>query len=283
MDSQFSVHSVNENGETKPSVFQKFKALVEKNFEIIEARVREYPWEERFAQITRFDMADVKEFLKLLCLNLVVQKRNLVEYLHVVAKYYPQWAFAKVDLSIILMYFFHNPFSISKRFLQKRGEVDVYAYGETPLTTLDLIAKECALTSEDRVYELGCGRGRTCFWLEAFLGCQVVGIEFIPDFVERAHRIQRKIPNSRVLFRVQDMLESDLSDATVIYLYGTCYDDAFLHKLTTKFKQLKSGTRIISVSYPLNEFSGDDSFEVMKRFPALFTWGEGDVYYQVKK
>lgn len=283
MDSQFSVQSVNRNGETKPSLFQKFKAFIEKNFEIIETRMRDYPWEERFAQITHFDMADAKEFLRLLWLNLVVQKRNLVEYLYVVAKYYPNWAFAKVDLSVILMYLFHNPFSISKRFLQKRGEADIYAYGETPLTTLELIAKECGLTSDDRVYELGCGRGRTCFWLEAFLGCHVVGIEFVPDFVERAQRILRKIPNPRVIFRIEDMLESDLSGATVIYLYGTCYDDAFLHKLTKKFRQLKSGTRIISVSYPLNEFSEDSSFEVMKRFPALFTWGEGDVYYQVKK
>jgi len=283
MDSQFSVQSVNANGETKPSIFQKFKALIEKNFEIIEAHVREYPWEERFSQITRFTMTDVKEFLKLLWLNLLVQKRNLVEYLYVVAKYYPKVAFAKVDLSVILMYFFHNPFSISKRFLKERGEADIYAYGETPLTTLELIAKECAVTPTDCVYELGCGRGRTCFWLEAFTGCRVVGIEFVPDFTERAKRIQRKIPNPRVLFRTEDMLESDISDATVIYLYGTCYDEAFLRKLTTKFKDLKPGTRIISVSYPLNEFSGDDSFEVMKRFPALFTWGEGDVYYQVKK
>lgn len=283
MDSQFSLHSVSQNVEVKYPTVQKVKIFLKKNFEKIKALMQEYPWEERLAEITRFEMKDLKEFIKLVGLNLVVQKRNLVEYIYVVCKYYPNWSFAKVDLSIILMYFFHNPFSISKRFLQKRGDADVYAYGETPLTTLDLITKECPITSSDTVYELGSGRGRTCFWLQAFCRCRVFGIEMIPDFVERASRIQRKLPNSQVVFRCEDMLESDLSDATVIYLYGTCYEEDFIRRLTAKLKKLKSGTRIISISYPLSDFAEDHSFELMKRFSAQFTWGEGDVYLQVRK
>ncbi len=43
---------------------------------------------------------------------------------------------------------------------------------------MDVIARECGIQKEDVVFELGCGRGRTCFWLNTFIGCKVVGIGF---------------------------------------------------------------------------------------------------------
>lgn len=235
------------------------------------------------AKCADLTMTDFKEFLQLLWLNLVVLKRNFVEYVKVVFKYYSNLSFAKVDTSILLMYFFHNPFKISKRFLLQKGEKDVYAYGETPLTSLDLIAKECRIKKEDIVFELGAGRGRGCFWLNRFIGCQVVGIEYIPDFVERIERIKRKCPFPDVQFRNEDMLKSDFSGGTVFYLYGTSYEDDFILKLVEKFKKLPFGTKIITVSYPLKDYTDQPIFEVMKRFPVRFTWGTADVYLQILK
>jgi SAM-dependent methyltransferase len=181
------------------------------------------------------------------------------------------------------MYLFDNPFSISKRFLRKRGESDIYAYGETPLTTLDTILQECQVTAKDTVFELGCGRGRTCFWIHQILGAKVIGIEYIPDFIERARRIQKKLKIEGVEFRLEDMLTSDFSGGTVFYLYGSCLDDATIKKLIAKFSKLPAGTKIITVSFSLNDYAPPGTFEVMKCFPAHFTWGLGDVYLQMKK
>ncbi len=233
--------------------------------------------------IADFTMADFKEFLQLLWLNLVVLKRNFIEYIQVVLKYYHNRIFAKVDLSILLMYLFHNPFTISKRFLLQRGEENVYAYGETPLTSLDQIAKECRITKDDTVFELGSGRGRGCFWLNTFIGCKVIGIEYVPDFVERIERIKRKCSFPEVQFRNEDMLESDFKDGTVFYLYGTSYPEEFILKLVDKFRKLPSGTKFITVSYPLTDYTDQPIFEVMKRFPVRFTWGTADVYLQIRK
>jgi len=223
----------------------------------------------------------VKEFFKLLGLNFVVFFKNTIEYIKVVAKYYGTMAFCKADISLQLMYLFHNPFSISKRFLMKRGEENVYAYGETPLTTLEIIAKEAQIGPRDCVYELGSGRGRSCFWLNTILGCRVVGIEYIPEFVERAELIRKKLKMSNLEFRCEDMLKTDYSGATVCYLYGTCLDDQSIKKLIQKFSSLPSGTKIITVSYSLNEFTDKKTFEVMKRFTVPFTWGSADVYLNV--
>ncbi|MGH7250074.1 MAG: methyltransferase domain-containing protein, partial [Minisyncoccia bacterium] len=145
----------------------------------------------------------------------------------------------------------------------------------------DNIVRQCEISSKDIVYELGCGRGRCCFWLNCLLKCKVVGIEYIPAFIEKANHVKTELHFDNIEFRLGDILDADYSGATVLYLYGTCYDAPFLKKLLKKLNMLPSGTKIITVSYHLTDYSAD--YEVMKRFPAEFTWGTGDVYLQIKR
>jgi hypothetical protein len=222
-----------------------------------------------------------KEYLKLIALNIAVKKRNFVEFIKVISKYYGNSRFRQADTDLLKQYVFESPYVISKSFLVKKGEENIYAYGETPLTTLDAIVRQCEITSKDVVYELGCGRGRCCFWLNCFLNCKVVGIEYIPLFIEKANRVKTAYQFDNIEFRLGDILEEDYSGATVLYLYGTCYDASFLKKLLKKLSSLPAGAKIITVSYPLSDYSAD--YEVMKRFPVKFTWGMGDVYLQIKR
>lgn len=231
----------------------------------------------------KFSFADFKEFLELFWINLAVQKRNFVEFIKVAAHYYSNRRFFQIDFSLLLLYLFNNPYRISKHFLQTKGAQDVYAYGETPLTTLDFIAKECKLSAQDTVFELGSGRGRTSFWLNTFIGCKVMGIEYIPEFVKNAITIKERYNVQNVDFFCQDMLQADFSGATAIYLYGTNLEDDFIEKLNEKFGKLPAGTKIITISYALTDYTQRPLFEVMKRFPAKFTWGTADVYLQIKK
>src|SRR5207253_2734624 len=138
-------------------------------------------------------------------------------------------------------------------YLLQKGEEDPYTYGETPLSTLDVIVKHCHITATDTVFELGCGRGRTCFWMNQFVGCRVVGIDYIPEFIQRANRIRSRFDLVDVQFREEDILNSQLTGATVIYLYGTCYSTPFIQTLIKNFALLPRGTKIITVSYPLSD------------------------------
>lgn len=228
-------------------------------------------------------MTEIAAFIRLLGLNLVVQLRNLVEFLRVAAKYYRNFHFLQIDQSLIWAYAFRSPFKISKQFLKDKGAADIHAYGETPLTTLDFISRRAHLTENDVVFELGCGRGRTCFWLNSWIKCQVVGIEFIPDFVNIANKIKTHFHVEGVKFLQEDILDADFTGATAFYIYGTCFEDAFILKLIDKLSELPPGTKIITISYSLTEYTNKPIFEVLNRFPARFTWGEADVYYQVIK
>lgn len=228
-------------------------------------------------------LSKILDFFKLIVLNLRVQICSLIEFIRVACAYYSNFRFFKIDLSLLLAYAFKSPFRISKRYLTQKGEKDVYAYGETPLTTLDFISRSCQISKNDVVFELGCGRGRTCFWLNSWIGCRVVGIEHIPDFVSMAKAIKERFQVQDVEFLQEDILEADFTGATVFYIYGTCFDDDFIVKLADKIGALPPGIKVITVSYALAEYAPGHVFEILKRFPARFTWGEGDVFYQVKK
>ena len=229
------------------------------------------------------NFASVKEYVSLFFINLKVKVVNCVEYFRVVFHYYSNISFLKADSYLVFLYLFNSPFTVSKNYLLGRGEKNLYTYGETPLTTLEYIARECRLSSKDKVFELGCGRGRTCIWLNQFIGCSVVGIDFVPTFIQRANETALRCNLSGVQFREEDILQSDLSGATVIYLYGTCYSTSFIQNLIQRFKKLARGTKIITISYALSDYTSEPLFEVMKRFPARFTWGEADVYLQIKR
>jgi hypothetical protein len=225
----------------------------------------------------------MKEFFSLLWLNMKVSAKSFVEYLRVVYRYYGNSAFRKADLSVRLMYLFHNPYKISKRFLMGRNSADVHAYGETPLTSLEMIADEAKIGPKDVVYELGSGRGLTCFWLNAVKGANVVGIEYNPAFISRAQRVVSRLNIKGVKFVEEDFCEVELKGATVCYLYGTCLDDSSIKTLIKKFSKLPKGTKIITVSFALSDYSQDTWFELMHTIEVPYTWGTAQVFFHVVK
>lgn len=188
-----------------------------------------------------------------------------------------------MDQALLRSYSKDNPYLISQHFLEKRGEVEIYAYGETPLSSMEKIAKECGLTKNDTVFELGCGRGRTCFWLALFLEAKVIGIDFVPPFIQKSKEVAKQFHLKNPTFKCEDFLNSDLHKATAIYLNGTCLKDSDITRLATKFAQLTPGTKIITVSFKLIDYPLGDRFELKKTFKGKFSWGSADVYLQILK
>lgn len=222
----------------------------------------------------------IRSFIELLWIRWKTSWWNFKQFLRVASRFYPVRGYGWQDLYLLRHYVLESPFSISKRYALQQGNAGDYTYGETPLTTLEKISKECGLHSRDVVYELGCGRGRSCFWLYHFIGCKVFGVEIIPSFIKLAQSVKKRFNIENVKFLCRDMLEVDLKNATVIYYYGTCAEDEFIRQLSQIFKKLSPKTKIITVSFPLTDYS--DGFKVIKRFKGRFSWGETDVFLQVK-
>lgn len=220
----------------------------------------------------------MRKFLTILFLNFKTTFFRLFDWVRVVFLYYTlKPRFIWIDLLFVCHYFLKNPHAVSRDFLRQKGEKNIYAYGETPLTTLDKIVRECRILSKDLFYELGCGSGRSCFWLQTFVRCQIVGVDYLPAFIEKANRIKRCSGMLKMDFILEDMLSLDLKPATAIYLYGTCLEDTVIEKLICQFKHLRPYTKVITVSYPLTDYC-NGIFKVTKQFSGRFPWGEADIY-----
>ena len=222
----------------------------------------------------------ITEILDLFWVNLLSKGFDFLEFFRVIVRYYSRKSFRRRDLYLLFLCLFHNPFKISRRYLQERGRECIHAYGETPLSTLETIAKECGLRKKDVVYELGSGTGRNCFWLGEFIGCTVVGVEKVEGLLQLGLSAQRKFCSGKVYFQYGNFLESNLEEATVIYVYGTCFEESFIKRMIERFREVSAGTKIVTVSYGLGEFEGGDLFREIKRFEVRFNWGKTEAVLQ---
>lgn len=196
---------------------------------------------------------------------------NLLELLKVSIRYYRSLQFFKLDLLLASRYLFKSPFRLSKD-----------TYGETPLTTLDKICKECRILSKDVVFDLGCGRGRALFWLRHFINCEVYGVDNQPIFIKRGNWVKNVCKVDKLTFLDDDFTKLNLEKATTIYFYGTSYEDEMIYKMVDLFKKLSPGTKIISVSYPLTDYTKEALFEFKKSFLATYPWGTTEVFLQIR-
>jgi hypothetical protein len=208
-----------------------------------------------------------------------VKLYNFKEQVIVALKYYCNIRFLLCDTMFFLLYLLFNPYRISRKFLEKRGEENIYVYGETPLITFAKILKHIKITSSDVFVEIGAGRGRSSIFASIFYPCHVIAVEWIPFFVKLAKLIKVSLFLKKVSFLEENIYQSNLSQSTIIYLYGTCMSENEVLLLINKFSTLKKGTKIITVSFSLNEYK--EGFVIIdKTIKSSFPWGEANVYIQ---
>jgi hypothetical protein len=232
-------------------------------------------------------MKSIGEWLILPFIFFIAKARLLKEEIKLRKRYDCNSQFRFIDKELRRAYFGLSPYVISKKFLKQKGEENVHVYGETPLTTLGMIATRCAISQDDYVVELGCGRGRGVFFLSCHFGCTVEGIEWISEFVDKAQEVAKKAKSRLnctldITFSCQDMLKADLSNASVIYLYGTCLEDSSIARLLTSFRTLKKGAKVITVSYPITDYPNSDCFILKDSFIADYIWGKAEVFLHEK-
>ncbi len=198
----------------------------------------------------------------------------IIEQLRVILRFYGRsYRFCLADLSMGFLYIFANPYRICRRFFQKKRENDIHVYGETPLTLWAEIAKNAEISSADQFVDLGCGRGRICFWTSLWTGCKTRGVDWVPSFVDRGRFLARLFGISHLRFDCAGISQISLKEATVVYLYTYHSDEEKID-----FHEMPLGGRIITVSEPLIK----SGFFIHKSMKALFPWGETDIFINKK-
>lgn len=225
------------------------------------------------------------ELPMLILVNIIVSIKGFFEYLRVVFRYYSNREFRRADLALLRSYLFVSPYRIHKNFMKSKGETDIYLYGETYITAFAEMADKAGIKPTDTYVELGCGRGRTCFWVHAFKKCTTVGIEYVPAFVEKAQEVIKKYVINGISFSCQNYLTEPLPNGTVYYIDATLSEGEEIVALIKLFDSLPKGIKVIAVNMSL---TGDfpeqrPQWQELDTFTIAFPWGNSEVSIFQKK
>jgi SAM-dependent methyltransferase len=125
-------------------------------------------------------------------------------------------------------------------------------------TLVDKMLDLAKLTPEDYLIDLGSGDGRTVI-TAAKRGARALGIEYNPEMVALSERTAAKEGVAdKAKFEKADLFETDLSQASVITMF--LLPDINI-KLRPKILDLKPGTRIVSNSFNMGDWTPDQTSE----------------------
>jgi SAM-dependent methyltransferase len=126
----------------------------------------------------------------------------------------------------------------------------------TPQALVEKMLDMAQVTPQDFVMDLGSGDGRTVI-TAAKRGARALGIEYNADMVELSKQNAAKAGvGDRAQFVKADLFEIDLSKASVITLF--LLPDINL-KLRPKILDLKPGTRVVSNTFTMEDWTPDET------------------------
>ncbi|HVL76568.1 MAG TPA: class I SAM-dependent methyltransferase [Noviherbaspirillum sp.] len=125
-------------------------------------------------------------------------------------------------------------------------------YVPTPQPVVDRMLELAQVTDKDVVYDLGSGDGRIVVTAAREYGARGVGIDLNPQRVAEARANAKEAGvQDRVEFRVGDLFQTDLSEATVVTLYLLT---SVNYKLRPQlWRQLRPGTRVVSHAFDMGD------------------------------
>ena len=134
---------------------------------------------------------------------------------------------------------------------KKLREPDVI-FVPTPENVVQETLKLAGVHRGDILYDLGCGDGRTVIAAAKLPGVRAVGVDINPERIEESLENARQAGVTRATFRNEDLFETDIRKATVVFLY-------LLPSLNLKLRpklwhDLKPGTRVVSHSFDMGDW-----------------------------
>jgi SAM-dependent methyltransferase len=135
----------------------------------------------------------------------------------------------------------------------QKAPTNLAPYVPTPPDVVDRMLTFAKVGPKDVVYDLGCGDGRIVIAAAKKYGARGVGVDIDPVRINESIANARKAGvQNRVTFKVQDAMQTDVSDATVVTLYLLSFANVQLRPLLEK--QLRPGARIVSHNFGMGNW-----------------------------
>jgi len=148
-------------------------------------------------------------------------------------------------------------------------------YIQTPYAVAEEMLRLAKVGPADVIYDLGCGDGRIVIAAAEKFGARGVGIDIDPRRIEEANAAARRAGVAgRVRFAVQDLFQTDFSEASVVSLY--LYPELNARLRPKLLADLKPGSRIVSHQFGIGDWKPHDARQVTPSDREHWTTGDRD-------
>lgn len=141
---------------------------------------------------------------------------------------------------------------------------DSLAYGETPAISVRRLLQVSGLAPGARFVDLGSGRGLAAL-SAASLGYPARGLEFFPEYVERANALAREL-GLPAAFQGGDLVTDPWPEGELYYLASTAFGRSTRQRLLERLPGLPGGALVATLDWTL-------PLEGVASFTMPVTWG----------
>jgi SAM-dependent methyltransferase len=143
----------------------------------------------------------------------------------------------------------------------KKPLLDVI-YEPTSHPIVEEMLNMAGVTSDDVVYDLGCGDGRIVIMAAKLRGAKGVGVDLDPVRVrESQSNAQAEGVTDKVVFYEKNLFDTDIARATVVMIY--LFPEVNLRLRPKLLRELEPGTRVVSHSHTMGEWDSDSFKSVL--------------------
>jgi SAM-dependent methyltransferase len=126
-------------------------------------------------------------------------------------------------------------------------------YVPTTQVAVEAMLKLAGVTSDDVVYDLGCGDGRIVITAAKLYGARGVGIDIDPQRIREANENAKKAGVEQLVrFEENDLFKANIREASVVTLF-------LLTKVNARLRpklllELRVGTRVVSNTFEMGDW-----------------------------
>ena len=95
-----------------------------------------------------------------------------------------------------------------------------YGYDPTPYVVLEELIRLDVISKDDVVVDYGCGKGRVGFFLNSQVGCDVIGIDFNRDLIEKAEENLESYGGDGISFHCLRAEDYCPGDVNIFYFFN---------------------------------------------------------------
>lgn len=190
-----------------------------------------------------------------------------------------------------------DDFTIPKKIIETedvKSEVNTssFVYGEIKYLPFAKVLKTCRPKKADNFYDLGSGAGKGVF--TAALSCnfkKVKGVEYLPSLTKLSNmvlkRYSKKIKpklslnkqKQKIEFVNSDILKFDCSDADMIYIASTTFNQPLMDDIAEHIKKVRPGAVILTLTDSLPQ----RIFRLSGKIKMATSWDSSTTVYIYKR